>query len=71
MCVCVCVGGGGGGGGLNRAAILCLRGYSVQPYANESLTYWLPGTTKSLNWLCIAFSWLGMSSTAENAQKVY
>ena len=44
-------------------------GHSVLTYANDSLTYWLPDRIKTINWLWKAFSWLGMSSSTENAQK--
>ena len=44
--------------------------YSGLTHANDSLTYWLPDRIKTINWLWKAFSCLGMSSAAENAQKV-
>ena len=44
-------------------------GYSVLPYASNSLTYWLPDRIKTINWLWKAFSWLDMSSTTENSKK--
>ena len=45
--------------------------YSTLTYANDSMTYWLPDRIKNNQLALEGFFTTWMSSTPENAQKVY